>query len=378
MGHEPVVMHWYPRDLEKLYWRRVPHEQIRCQSRFAKTFFPLSRLCRNEQQLVEEMDRLQLDLLMTGSDSLFKYVPLCDRSSSFSWRSLRFVNNYVSSDVLDGNPFFCSYYEKLHRKIPVVAFSVSSQNCCYYKMTTAEREQMKKYLSHYQEITVRDEWTRLMVQDITGHRDVCLTPDPVFSFRQNCNGLIPKSEDVRKQWHIPGHYVLLSFSDDAVPEEYVLSLAALLQERGKTPVYLPEPENKKDYGLEHVIRFPVSPLEWYALIAHADAYVGTRMHPILVCLHEGVPFFSFDGNGIADAEDGAFLAKSSKVFDVLQRAGLENYIFLLKSGRELPSAATVLSQVLSFDVSRCLSFSSLMQDRYVEAMKRVMSRNKNC
>ena len=57
MGHTPVLLHWYPKDLEQLYARRVPKIQGMCQMQFAETFYPLSALCRNEKQLIKEIER---------------------------------------------------------------------------------------------------------------------------------------------------------------------------------------------------------------------------------------------------------------------------------------------------------------------------------
>ena len=79
MGHTPILLHWYPKDLEALYTRRVPKIQRKCQMQFAETHFPLSSLCRNEKQLIKEIERQQLDMIITGSDALFKYKPICDR-----------------------------------------------------------------------------------------------------------------------------------------------------------------------------------------------------------------------------------------------------------------------------------------------------------
>ena len=69
VGHTPVLLHWYPKDLEDVYRRRVSKEQIVCQMQFAEDNFPLSSLCRNEKQLIKEIEKQQLDMIITGSDA---------------------------------------------------------------------------------------------------------------------------------------------------------------------------------------------------------------------------------------------------------------------------------------------------------------------
>ncbi len=84
MGHTPVLLNWYPKDLEDLYRRHVSKKQIDCHSSFAKNNFPLTQLCRNENQLVKQIEDYNLDMILTGSDALFKYVPYSLRNRHFS------------------------------------------------------------------------------------------------------------------------------------------------------------------------------------------------------------------------------------------------------------------------------------------------------
>ena len=367
MGHTPVLLHWYPKDLEDVYRRRVSKEQLVCQMQFAEDNFPLSSLCRNEEQLIKEIERQQLDFIITGSDALFRYVPLCDRKRSFSKRRLRFINNFTSCEDLKGNPFFCGYYGELSRQIPVVAFSVSSQSCPYHKMTEEEREQMGQYLRNFAKITVRDYWTKQMVEEVTGLNGIPITPDPVFAFNQNCYIPIPSKDDLEKRFSLPEHYVLFSFSTNQMPLEYIRSMMTCCMENGLTPVGLPEPEGLGDFGFEKSASLPLSPVDWYSLLMNADGFIGTRMHPIIVCLHNSTPFFSFDGNGTFDTY-GKFISKSSKIFDVLEQAGFENNTYALRSKFQKPDAKQVVKLLISFDKNKCGFFANLKREDYQAAM----------
>lgn len=367
MGHTPVVLHWYPKDLEQQYVRRVPKAQRQCHRIFTDDNFPLSSLCRNERQLIQEIERLQLDMIITGSDALFRYVPLCNRSSTFSKRKLRFVNNYISCEDLDGNPFFCDYYGELSRQIPVVAFSVSSQNSAFFRMTNEEREKMGNYMRNFKKITVRDQWTKAMVEEITGIENIEITPDPVFAFNQNCYLHILSKEEVRTRYLLPEHYALFSFAKGILPIQYGQSIGSLLQQHGIEPVSLAEPEGLGDISFPLQIDLPLSPIDWYSIIINADAYIGTRMHPIVVCLHNAVPFFSYDGNGTSDIH-GSFNQKSSKIFDILKKASFENYTYPLRSHSTMPSIVGVVDSLLSFHRAQCVSFADSMYTNYMDAM----------
>ena len=77
-GHEPIVIHWYPEDLENIYsW--ISSEQLDTHIVFTEKFLPLSALCRTEEELVSEVEKLELDSILLGSDALFKYIPIRNR-----------------------------------------------------------------------------------------------------------------------------------------------------------------------------------------------------------------------------------------------------------------------------------------------------------
>jgi polysaccharide pyruvyl transferase WcaK-like protein len=371
MGHTPVLLHWYPIDLENLYARMVPKNQRACHMQFAQDNFQLSLLCRNEKQLIREIEKQQLDMIITGSDALFRYVPISNRKREFSKRKLRYVNNYLSCEDLDGNPFFCGYYGYLSKQIPVVAFSVSSQSCPYTLMNYEEQEKMGRYIQNFKKITVRDQWTKQMIENIAGLNNIQVTPDPVFSFNQNVYIQIPSKEDICSKYNIPENYALISLAPKVLKTDYLCSLRDCLLEHEIRPVFLPEPEGKilKEVNLQ--IQLPLSPIDWYALIKHSKAYIGTRMHPIIVSLHNSIPFFSFDGNGFVD-QTGEFVYQSSKVYAILNMAGLMNNTFPLKSNLPIPSADYVQNVVSDFNKERCQAFADSMYKNYVKGMSWIL------
>lgn len=376
MGHEPIVLNWCPQDLEDMYENRISKEQLQCHKDFVEKTMPITQPCRTEEELVKVINDYSLNAIIVGSDALFKYFPEACRTR-FSLRQMRMVHQTpLSCEDLIDNPFLGGFINKLKKKIPVSAFSVSSQNCPYQKMNETEKSVIGGYMKNYSRITVRDEWTAEMVTSLTGIQIVPITPDPVFSFNQNCYLHIPSKEEIMSKFGLKEKYVLLSFTDWHNKATYIRHLAEEIMKSGLQPVALPMPEKLFDAGIDAKIHLPLSPLDWYALIKNSSAYIGERMHPIVVCLHNSVPFFCFDGYGTVSRYLGGLIKKckisSSKTFLILQRAGLTSHLYSYYEYTPKPSSKDVLERVLKFDKQNCKKFADFYRQQYEEGMKKVM------
>lgn len=374
-GFEPVILNWYPNDLEGLYAKIVPQNQIRLHLNFAEECMPISRLCRNEDELLNEIDRLNIDGVFAGSDAIFKYVPYADRRS-FSKRKLRFIQrNVLSTEDLE-NVFQGGFLSKMRKKIKAVAFSVSSQNSPFFRINEMEKSSIKRCLFNYNRISTRDEWTQIMVSSITGRTDIDITPDPVFAFNQNNYLKMPEKHEILAKYSIPENYVLFSFGGNRLSNSYLQKLADCFVEKGLIPVALPNPEGLSSCGLSHLINLPLSPIDWYALIKYSKGYVGERMHPIVVSLHNAVPFFSFDPYGTFEESlfglRKRFIPDSSKTYHIIKEAGFEKFNYLYKLKKELPDVDDIVKKIIEFPVDECRTFSKRQQERYNLAMERML------
>lgn len=373
-GHDPVVINWVPADLEAMYARRVSSAQLQAHKDFVAAYLPVTPLCRTEEEVIKVVDESSLDGMIHGSDALFKYEPERARRH-FRKRKMRFVVNKPSISVegLEGNVFWGHYLSKTEKSIPASVYAVSSQNCPYQLLTFRERRQLRDGLKNFQVISVRDAWTQGMVEKIMGGRCVVpIDPDPVFSLNQNCSQFVPDKEEVLKRFGLPEHYVLFSFWTSKLSEDYVAEMAKELEKNGLATVALPMPERLVGFGLNHKIQLPLNPLDWYALIKYADGYIGERMHPIVVALHNAVPFFSFDEYGMDECRQ--FRADSSKTYHIVKEAGFEACYFAYHSGAERPSAQSVAERILGFDREKCMVFSKIMQHNYEEGMGGILSK----
>ena len=378
-GHEVSVIDWYAKDLEEMYSRRIPSEQIICHNRFASESLPLSEKCQKEEYLIQVVNSLNLDAIIAGSDALFKYTPL-QKYRHFSKRNLNYYFSFMplSCERLEGNPFFGAFVSKLQKHIPASTYAISSQNCPYRMMTWCEKRNMKNALSNYRLISVRDNWTKQMVESVTRRHDICIYPDPVFSFNQNCYISIPNKEEIFQKYNLSDDFVLLSFSDWHTNREYIQSIAHEVVKTGIQPVALPMPEKLFAANIAKQIDLPLSPIDWYALIKHSKGFIGERMHPIVVCLHNAIPFFCFDEYGTKE-ERGFFKKKwvynpsSSKTNLIVSEAGFQGNLYAYKGGLNLPEPQFVVSKLLSFDTKKCKAFALQKQQEYEKGMESVIN-----
>ena len=166
---------------------------------------------------------------------------------------------------------------------------------------------------------------------------------------------------------------MLSFSKDVLSIQYKEAIGHAIKQQRIEPVALAEPEGLGDIIFSNQVNLPLSPIEWYSLIKNADTYIGTRMHPIIVCLHNAVPFFSFDGNGTVDAVTGHFDKKSSKVYDILEMAGFEDFTYALNSDYDLPDENIIMNNLYSFSREKCKLFSNRQSKLFNLALERALN-----
>lgn len=374
-GHDPIVLNWFPQDLEDFYHRQCPKEQFDIQFNFAQKEMPVSCLCRTLVELSEEIDRKQLDAIFIGSDALFDYFPQ-KVLNPFSIRKLKRVKLSVTSNHLLPNPFWGSFSDMIDRKVPYCGFSISSQNAPYYKLNRNELKEMKRLLDGFTLITARDEWTRKMVQYISGRTDTFITPDPVFSFNQNFDAPL-KKEALLQKYGLPQDYILISFYGNPLSDEYINQIIKLVEERtGVSCVSFPMPRKLREFNTSYKIELPLPTLDWYYLIKYSKGYIGELMHPIIVSLHNNVPFFCFDQYGVTKTIIRGiwykYVKESSKIYDILQRADLLSNQCPYYYAKDL-RPEDVVDKFLAFDKDKCERFSQVQSQRYSEGMNKVLS-----
>lgn len=378
-GHEPIVLHWYPADLKNIY-KWIDKAQIAAHDDFSAAYLPLSALCETEDELIDEIDKLQLDAILLGSDALFKYVPLLRRVylKKGKRRPHLIIEKVPSVERIQGNPFFGGFISKLHKQVPVSVYAVSAQNTSFNLMTFMEKYLMKSGMCNFRFVSVRDEWTREMVESVMNVSKIDIYPDPVFAFNNNALELIPSKEYILEKYSLPKNYVLLSFRTGMCSDEYIQSLALALRSKGMSPIALTMPEGVNCAEVKPEIDTPLSPMDWYALIKHSNGYIGERMHPIVVAMHNCVPCFSFDEYGASLPDKvifpryGKWDKGHSKIYHIMHSANLLSNWFAYGSNQPLPDPQYIVESILSFDKKICEDFINQQYIKYEEGMQKVL------
>ncbi|QEH40446.1 polysaccharide pyruvyl transferase family protein [Chitinophaga sp. XS-30] len=368
-GYDPIFINWIPFDLEKQYLNAVPAEQAEAHHLVQDLHLPATPVCRTDQDIADAIERYNIKGVITGSDAVMQHRPVPLKQRLYLSRNVK----PPTSDRMFPNPFWGSYFPLLKEPVPLAILSASSQNAPYRLFEEEKKRGMRTHLDYFSYISVRDKWTQGLVKYVTrGAIIPPVTPDPVFAFNHNVDESL-YSKQLLERFHLPEKYLLISFKKKSVPDEWMRSFRKLAEQEGYTLVGLTYPEGFADYGLDINIRIPLDPLEWYSLIKHSGGYIGHNMHPIIVSLHNGVPFFSFDNYGIVKYR--FFVNKdSSKIYHILDKAGfLENRCSVLGYAPEKVSPAQVLDRIVRFDSRRCLAFAAEYYHEYQEMMTGIES-----
>ena len=234
---------------------------------------------------------------------------------------------------------------------------------------------MKKLLNGFTLITARDEWTRQMIQYISGREDSYITPDPVFGFNVNFDTPL-KKEELLEKYGLPSDYILISFYGNELSDDYINQIVERVEKSTGYPcVSFPMPRRLRDFKTQYKIELPLPTLDWYYLIKYSQGYIGELMHPIIVSILNSVPFFCFDQYGITKTIIPGiwhkYIKESSKIYDILERAGLlQNSIPYFYACSITPQE--VVERFMGFDKDRCREFSAKQQERYAEGMEKQM------
>lgn len=355
-GYNPIVINWIPESGKKYYKSVSCSEQMECHLAFLKSHCDITREFSSPEEYEVVIKEYNINKIIVGSDSLFNII-----KDSFDLLHFRKITNTI--DHKFPNPFWC-----YHIDTPHVALSVSSQNASY-KDFSSDADKISFALSNFRRITVRDTWTKNMVSYFTkGKVSPKVTPDPVFGFNNNVQ-TEETAESIRAKYGLPEKYILFTFNEGrmSAPLKWILKIKELFNKDGYSCVYLPRSTGSQKLELDYEIKMPIDPLDWYNLIRFSNGYVGVLMHPIVVCLHNVVPCFSFDHYG-----NGPILMsnrKSSKIYHILDKADLLDNHYFLRNHLMYPNPEYVYEKILNFPIHRIREFSKEQSHKCLANMR---------
>lgn len=362
-GHEAMVINWIPSDLEHIYNTITPSAQIKEHQKFAIQYFATTKICRNEVDIAAAIRDNSIDFVIIGSDTVFTYRPFLDRIK-LCRKGIKYFKPAIDSDF--PNPFWGNFIE-LASNIPVAVMSASAQSTKYKLITSTKRKKLfEKAIEKFSYISVRDVWTKNMINYLTSNRiNPKITPDPVFAFNRNSPIYLTK-EQILSKYNLPDKYILFSATVNTLRYNWLNDIVNKFSEKGYTSIELPKPQGLPELSLNRKISLPLSPIDWFYLIKYSSGYIGELMHPIIVSLHNAVPFFSFDNYGFKQGR--SVNPGSSKIYQILLKFDLLNNYYSLLTKEPFPTVEKVFSSINNFDKQKCTVKSDLIYDEYAIMM----------
>lgn len=369
-GHNPILINWYPKSLENYYKSIIPEEQIEMHNVFTQSFLPVTEKCTTEEDIVKVILDNNIQAIFVGSDALLKIMP---KRLEQLIKLKHFITGnkkplVITEDRYVSTPFLGNFYNKLKKKIPMVMFSVSSQDSRYKYLSFFERKILKNELENFSYITVRDEHTKSLVQTFMRKSNLKITPDPVFNFNNNTSFLsLPSKNEIMKKFNLPERYVLFSFRSGKfhITNKFAKNIAEELDKRNLQLIAFPHPDGVQDFGLKKIISIPLFPIDWYCIIKYSSGYIGERMHPIVVCLHNKIPFVVFDEYG-----NNSKTQNSSKIYHILNKANLIKFRFGTEDDYSDPDK--IVDMLINFEVNKEKEFLSNQIIEYTTEMNNII------
>lgn len=371
-GHAPLfILYESDETASNFRERQAGGSQKEEHIRFVDAAIPSqSYRCHNADDINRVIDEYGLDAIIIGSDAVLQHHPL--RSRIKRGRRKPFYVEKMTPERIFPNCFWgCG----LSDKVPMAMMSVSSQNSEYGYFGSRLTREMTEALSRMRYLSVRDSWTRDMVASITqGRITPPVTPDPVFAFNGNAGFLVPGEESLREKYGLPPKYVLVSLLHQDLDICQMEELKKEFDKHGMRCVAFPMPVGIRfKHPFEQEIGIPLPVMDWYGLIKHASAYVGSNMHPVIVSLHNGVPCHSIDYWGTTDfwgnhSDDG-----SSKVAHILEVFGLERYRTVINKGKCDLDVGQVVKSIISFPRGQVAARAASLADDYGRMMRQIMT-----
>ena len=371
-GYKPIVINYIPNDAKVFNNRPLfTGAQAKAHMEFISQM-EMTRWCANSKEVADVIQEYQIEGVIIGSDAIAQHHPFFSR---IIFPSKRHIVSFErpTTDRMFPNAFWGEFQKYLPKPIPAAIISASNQQSDYRQLAPWVKRRMREMLSNVQYISARDKWTQKMYTSIfKGKRNVEITPDPVFAFNYNVKE-IPGKGEILQKYQLPEKYILLCLRDSVtVSNKWITDFEKICYDSGYTCVAFPLPQGLQNNKiLKHRVETPLSPIDWYALIRHASGYVGNNMHTIVTALHNSVPLFCFDQYGIKRLN--YFVnTESSKIFDILERAGFkDNRAATSTIHDEIPAPEVVFNKLMLFDKEKCTAFANMYYNLYLNMMETI-------
>lgn len=347
----------------------TPLEQVDIHRNFLiRQGFSVTASCHTDVDFAKAIDDNNIRNIIVGSDCVLTY-----QSHLFpfiiSRKGIQRID--TSSDYDFPNPFWLSYI-KDRDDIGRFLMSASCGGAGIGYIRKNVKQSMRDLLGRYDYISVRDQFTHSFVRGLLpASTEIRVTPDPVFGFNVNVDN-IPDKEAILKKFCLPEKYIVISFYSSCWPQQkWADRLMAAAHANGMTCVGLPMPQGGRNSDFDVNVELPLNPMEWYAIIKYSCGYVGNNMHPIIVAMHNNVPFFSYNIHGKSILRGRIQFIKTSKEYDLLHKCGLDDLV-VPQPYINYIAPERVIQKLLSFNHEKCDNAIKRMAHDYVDMMDNII------
>lgn len=370
-GHEPIFIHYMSRQLYEVNDGSYDtNPQVKAHLDFVDSVITRqTETCFTADDVNRAIEKHGIEAIIIGSDAVLQHHPLLSRIHVVGRRVKRLRIEKVNDERMFPNLFWgCGITPSIKKAL----MSVSSQNSAYRYISSSKKRNMRNTLNEFSFISVRDTWAQKMVRFIAD-KEVPITPDPVFAFRHHAEDLIPSKEHILTKFGLPEKYILVSFLNVHIPSNIINGLKDRFGQNAYC-VALPSPLGLRfSHNYDYEIALPLSPIDWYALIAHSCGYIGNNMHPVVVALSNGVPCFSIDNYSNYNfwsqpIDDGA-----SKIEDLLKYFNLQEYRMVPYKDNTDGLDERIAKQIMSFPKNEVLQFSEKKYNGYITMMDSILN-----
>ena len=369
-GHTPIMLNYVSEQFEEIINKGCnQNSQFKEHIEFVdKTIKNQVKSLHTSGDVRRAIKEHNIEAVIIGSDAVLQHHPLLERIKRGKRKP--FYVEKVDPDRMYPSPYWGVGFNRL---VPTALMSVSSQDSQFKYFSKDLKHRMLDTLLPMRYISVRDEWTKKMINAIGVNDEIPITPDPVFGFNYNMGELIESKEQICRRYGLPEHYVLVSLHSQCLSKSFLHNLNEQARILNKSCVSLPMPTGIMfESDFDYKISTPLSPLEWYGLIKYADAYIGSNMHPIVVALHNAVPCFAIDIWGTRNFWGIPSHNNSSKVKDILSQFGLRDNISPVINGLCNVSVEEIISALKLFPVQEVKEHSKRMYKKYNTMMENIL------
>lgn len=318
LGHDAKVID-YVRAGDKGYKKQVDARQYEAHKRFVEKRLILTMQATTSEDLCRIVEDERFDAILIGADAVWRLPKDCN----IYFAEWLFKNSELSD-------------------IPVASISPAHMGNGFISLPEENRDVIKRCLLQFKYITVRDEWTKTVInRDLFKGKEFVthINPDPVFTMYRNVNEEIWNGYGRKGK----GYYLMSlpkSWADGgrfaAKKKRWFADFKASVNGAGYELVELPIPEGKSGMPFDFTVDYPIDPLQWFLWIKNAKAFCGLRFHAIVSAISSGTPFYSMDSYGdnsrksqILDVLGLHKIARRldvrSKIFNLLKDSSFENY-----------------------------------------------------